>query len=94
MKVFNQDYRQVNIYMHNDFNRYIMSYGENDKYIFCIEFTGLTDAIPQSVHKTAVDKYYTKLRFNSLSFELKRRVCQLLLQMGFNEPLEKLGDRK
>ena len=53
MKVFNQDYRQVNIYLHNDFNRYIMSYGENDNMIDCIEFTGLTDAIPQSVHKNS-----------------------------------------
>ena len=44
--------------------------------------------------KTAINKYYTKLEFNSLSFELQRRVCQLLLQMGFNEPLEKSGERK
>ncbi|QDP49774.1 MAG: hypothetical protein Unbinned6284contig1004_43 [Prokaryotic dsDNA virus sp.] len=94
MKVFNQDYRQVNIYMHNDFNRYIMSYGESSEMLHCIEFTGLTDTTPQSVHKTALNKYYTKLEFNSLGFELKRRVCQLLLQMGFNEPLEKLGERK
>lgn len=94
MKVFNKDY-PLSIYKHNTFSRWVVVFEDKkqDDMYFCFEFEGLTDYVPKHIHENALNKRYTKRTFTNVRQDVKRRLAFILLQMGYNEPLQNLNRR-